>query len=432
MVMIARMRVIEGKRAALETFSNRGFARGVDEEIRTVAQIVSAVRERGDEAVREYSDRFDGVKLDDLRVPDREFDEAEARIDPELASAIEMAAGRITDYYRSQPAQGFIEEQGGTLLGQLVRPLGRVGCYVPGGTAPLFSTLLMTALPAKVAGVDEVVVATPPGPDGRVAPEILFAARRVRVSTVYRIGGAQAIAALAYGTESVQRVDKIVGPGNRWVVLAKQAVYGAVGIEALPGPTETLVLADETASIEHIAADLLAQAEHVGAQPVLVTPSKAVAEALPAALETAVAELPTAAAARESLSQRGYLVLVEDLEEGIEVANAFAPEHLCLLVARPHDLVPLVRNAGGIFAGHRSMEALGDYLLGPSHVMPTGGTARFSSFVNLNDFQKLIPIVEVGEELLGEVGAAAARMARAEGLEAHARAIESRIGLDGE
>ncbi|HEX7004483.1 MAG TPA: histidinol dehydrogenase [Trueperaceae bacterium] len=426
------MRVISGKRAAIETFERRGFTSDVDDTAGKVREIVEDVRRRGDEAVREYGQRFDGVRIEEFRVPEREFDEAEAKIDSELSAAIDLAAGRITSYYRHQPAQGFIEEERGDLLGQLVRPLERVGCYVPGGTAPLFSSLLMTAVPAKVAGVDEVIVATPPGRGGSVPAEVLVAARRAGVENVFRIGGAQAIAAMAYGTESVPRVDKVVGPGNRWVVLAKQAVYGAVGIEALPGPTETLVLADGSASVRHVASDLLAQAEHAGAQPVLVTTSRELAEALPGALEEALARLPTAGAARESLEERGYLVLVDDLQEAMEVANAYAPEHLCLLVDDPQALLPLVRNAGGVFLGHRSMEALGDYVLGPSHVMPTGGTARFSSFVNLNDFQKLIPLVGVGEELLSLLAEPAARMARAEGLEAHARAIESRTGSEGE
>ncbi|MEX2536493.1 MAG: histidinol dehydrogenase [Trueperaceae bacterium] len=425
------MRLIHGKHEAFTVFKERYSGSDDANAGELVREILTAVRERGDEAVREFSERFDGVRLSDFRVPARAFDEAVENVGSDLQEAIGLAARRIASYYRSQPAQGFIEEQDGTLLGQLVRPLELVGCYVPGGTAPLFSTLLMTAIPARVAGVEEIVVATPPDRFGEVAPEILVAAREVGVTDVYRVGGAQAIAALAYGTQSIPRVDKVVGPGNRWVVLAKQAVYGVVGIESLPGPTETLVLADESASLGHVVADLLAQAEHMGAQPVLVTTSRDLAEALPAALEAALADLPTAATARESISTRGLRVLVETLAEGIEVSNRFAPEHLCLLVDKPHDLVPLVRNAGGIFVGHHSMEALGDYLAGPSHVMPTGGTARFSSFVNVSDFQKLIPIVGVGEELLGQVGPAAARMARAEGLEAHARAIESRIGSAG-
>ncbi|MEX2542513.1 MAG: histidinol dehydrogenase [Trueperaceae bacterium] len=421
------MRVIHGKDEAIALFHRRGFASDDGDDAGVVREVLDAVRRRGDEAVREFSERYDGVRLEHFRVPAESFDRAADEVGEALGDAIALAADRITSFYRKQPSPGFLEEEDGSLLGQLVRPLERVGCYVPGGTAPLFSSLLMTAVPARVAGVDEVVAVTPPRRDGTVAPAILVAARAAGVSTVYRIGGAQAIAALAYGTETVQRVDKIVGPGNRFVVLAKQAVYGLVGIESLPGPTETMVLADEGAQLEHVVADLLAQAEHAGSQPVLVTTSRSLAAAVPDALERSLADLPTAAAARASLTDRGYLVVVEGLDDGVEVANAYAPEHLCLLVDRPMELLPLVRNAGGLFLGHSSMEALGDYLAGPSHVMPTGGTARFSSFVNVSDFQKLIPVVGIGEELLSAVGPAAARMARAEGLEAHARAIEARI-----
>lgn len=421
------MRTIYGKDEAIAALSERGFGPGNEEASELVRAILAAVRERGDEAVREFSERYDGVRLEEFRVPAQWFDSAVVEAGEGLQAAIQLAAGRVADFYRRQPPQGFLEENDGTLLGQLVRPLERVACYVPGGTAPLFSSLLMTAVPARVAGVDEVVVVTPPRRDGTVAPSILMAARAAGVSTVYRIGGAQAIGALAYGTESVQRVDKIVGPGNRFVVMAKQAVYGTVGIESLPGPTETMVLADDGAQLEHVVADLLAQAEHAGAQPILVTTSRKLVAELPEALERALADLPTAATARESLRQRGYVVVVEGVSDGVEVANAYAPEHLCLLLDRPMEVVPQVRNAGGLFVGHSSMEALGDYLAGPSHVMPTGGTARFSSAVNISDFQKLIPVVGIGEELLSTIGPAAAIMARAEGLEAHARAIEKRL-----
>ncbi len=392
-----------------------------------VRAIIDEVRGGGDEAVLRLSERFDGVRPPGLVVPEADLDAAEDLLEPGLAAAIRLSARRIEAYYRHQPSEGFLYQEDDALLGQLVRPLASVGCYVPGGTAPLFSSLLMTAVPARVAGVAEVVAATPPRGDGSVAPEILYAARVAGVRTVYRMGGAQAVAALAYGSESVRAVDKIVGPGNRYVVLAKREVFGRVGIESLPGPTETLVLADARAEVGHVVADLLAQAEHLAAQPVLVTPSAALADAVDAALDAALASLPTAAAARESIEERGLLVLVRDLEEGMEVANAFAPEHLCLLVDDPWALVPRVRNAGGLFLGAHSMEALGDYLAGPSHVMPTGGTARYASFVNLRDFQKVIPLLAARPALLGRVGRAAALMARAEGLEAHARAIESRL-----
>ena len=414
---------------ALELFKNRSADADDLETERAVAEVLHAVRTEGDAALMRFTERFDGVSLEDPRVPPAAFDEAEARVPVELKRAIELAAARVRDFYSHQPKEGFLHPAEGTLLGLLVRPLERVACYVPGGTAPLFSTLLMTAVPAQVAGVPNIVVATPPRRDGSVAPEILVTARLLELGEVYRMGGAQAVAALAYGTDNVPRVDKIVGPGNRYVVLAKRMVYGAVGIEALPGPTETLVLADASAEPRFVAADLLAQAEHEGAQPVLVTPSRDLAEAVRAELELQLSTLSTEATARASVA-RGYVVLVESLTEGLEVANLYAPEHLCLLVKDPWALLPGVKHAGGVFLGENSMEALGDYVAGPSHVMPTGGTARFSSALNLRDFQKVIPLVNVSAEVLAQIGPAAATMARAEGLEAHARAVKARLPHD--
>lgn len=421
------MQVVKGFSEAEAIFAGRAGQQASAAQRRAVEEIVYAVRDEGEAAVIRYSERFDGLVLEDWRVPVSMMAEATQLVSPELKAAIKLAAQRIRAFYEHQPKEGFLTQSDGALLGQLVRPLGRVACYVPGGSAPLFSTLLMTAIPAQVAGVPDIVVATPPRQDGSVAPEILFAAQTIGVRQVYRLGGAQAIAALAYGTERVPRVDKIVGPGNRFVVLAKQLVYGAVGIESLPGPTETLVLADEAAKARHVAADLLAQAEHLGAQPVLVTPSERLGHEVELELERQLADLSTADAARESLLERGYLVLVSSLAEGIKVANLYAPEHLCLLVQDPWALLPEVKHAGGLFVGEHSMEALGDYLAGPSHVMPTGGTARFSSALNVRDFQKVIPLINVAPSLLAQLGPHAARMARAEGLEAHARAIEARL-----
>ena len=414
---------------ALTLFKNRSADAGDAGTERAVAEVLQAVRSEGDAALQRFTERFDGVALEDPRVPAAAFDEAEARVPDSLKRAIELAATRVRDFYSHQPKEGFLHPAEGSLLGLLVRPLERVACYVPGGTAPLFSTLLMTAIPAQVAGVPKIVVATPPRKDGSVAPEILVTARLLGLSEVYRMGGAQAVAALAYGTDRVPRVDKIVGPGNRYVVHAKRMVYGAVGIEALPGPTETLVLADASAEPRFVAADLLAQAEHEGAQPVLVTPSRELAEAVRTELELQLKTLPTGATARASV-ERGYVVLVENLAEGLEVANLYAPEHLCLLVRDPWALLPNVKHAGGVFLGENSMEALGDYLAGPSHVMPTGGTARFSSAVNVRDFQKVMPLISMSADVLAHIGPAAATMARAEGLEAHARAVEARLPRD--
>jgi histidinol dehydrogenase len=425
--MMSFMQMIHGKAEALQLFETRNLEAGTDRSRRIVEDTLAEVRSRGDAALREITLRFDGVALDAFEVPQDAFDNAERSVAAPLKEAIMVAIDRIRSFYQHQSKEGFLYQADGALMGMLVRPLDRIGCYVPGGTAPLFSSLLMTAVPAQVAGVRDIVVATPPRRDGSVAAEILFAARALGLEVVYRMGGAQAVAALAYGTCSIPRVDKVVGPGNRFVVLAKQALFGTVGIESLPGPTETLVLADETARVDHVVADLLAQAEHSGAQPVLVTTSKGLIEEVNAALEPALKSLPTEAAARASVEQRGLSILVETISEGLEVANAFAPEHLCLLVRDPWSAVLKVRNAGGIFIGEQSMEALGDYLAGPSHVMPTGGTARFSSFVNLRDFQKVIPLLHVSPELSERIGPMAATMARAEGLEAHARAIEARL-----
>jgi len=424
---MAVMRIVRGLDAALDAVRHRAQDLLDEPTERTVREIVDAVRRGGDDALRVATERLDGVRLDTLRVPRGEIDAAADAIDPELRDAIDLAIERIERYYRRQPAGGFLDTDEGAVLGQLVRPIERVGVYVPGGTAPLFSSLLMSAVPARVAGVERLVVVTPPRKDGSVPVEILYAAARVGAEHVVRVGGAQAVAALAYGTESVPRVDKIVGPGNRYVVAAKRLVFGTVGIESLPGPTETLVIADERADPQHVAADLLAQAEHLGAQPVLVAWSDEVVRRTLDAIETALATLPTAEAARESTEERGMVLRVADEAEAMQVANAYAPEHLCLLVDDPWRLLPSVRNAGGVFVGAHSMEALGDYVAGPSHVMPTSATARFASFVNVRDFQKVIPVLSLSPSVVQEIGPAAVTMARSEGLEAHARAVLARL-----
>lgn len=415
------------KDEALAAFRNRQFDEFSGQDRELVSRIVTDVRSRGDAAVGEYTKQFDDVDLEDFRVPPAKIAAAHRALDADLLRAIRHSISRVAAFYARQAEADTAFSPGDGTLDILIRPLERVACYVPGGAAPLFSSLIMTAVPARAAGVNALSVATPPDSGGHVAAAILAVAHELGISEVYRIGGAQAIAALAYGTASVGRADKIVGPGNRFVVLAKQLVYGHVGIEALPGPTETLIIADESAAPAHVIADLLAQAEHSGAVPVLVSSSERVATAVQAGLDDALAGLPTRGAARESLAERGVLVLVESTADALEVANAFAPEHLCLLVTDPESVLPHVRHAGGIFVGHDSMEALGDYMAGPSHVMPTGGSARFSSFVNLRDFQRLMPVVTADAALLHEIGPDAALLARAEGLEAHARAIEARL-----
>ena len=395
-----------------------------------VERIVADVRERGDDALRDWTERLDGARPDALAVSADDLNAAS--VPDDLHAAILTAITRVRAFYEQQPAHGFLNHGPDGALGQLVRPLARVGVYVPGGLAPLISTLIHTAVPAQVAGVTDIVIATPPARDGSVHPAILVAARELGLSQVYRAGGAQAIAALAYGTASIPAVDKIAGPGNLFVVIAKRLVYGQTGIESLPGPTETLVVADDSADPRHVAADLLAQAEHNGAEPVLVSTSRELLLRVQAELNAQLEALPepNRGWARDSVSARMKVVLAATLDEALELSNLYAPEHLCLLTRDPWSLLGQVQRAGGVFIGEYSMEALGDYVAGPSHVMPTGGTARFMSPVNVRDFQNIISVVGLTEGTLRRIGPAGATLARAEGLEAHARAIESRLPRD--
>ncbi len=424
------MRIVHGLTEAHAVLRARGEATDDRTAEDAVRATLEDVRMRGDAAVREATTRFDGVTLDTLLASNQEIEEAVTKVDASLKKAMDVSASRIRAYYEKQQEGGFIATEEGAVLGQLIRPIESVGVYAPGGTAPLFSTVLMSAVPARVAGVERLTIASPPRPDGSLPPEILYAAQLVDAEYVLKAGGAQAIAAMAFGTESLPRVDKIVGPGNRYVVAAKRLVYGEVGIESLPGPTETLVVAGPNADPTHAASDLLAQAEHLDAQPVLVTWSESRLHAILDAAQRAMETLPTRAAAEASMNQRGLAILVDDEHEALEVANAYAPEHLCLLVDDPWRLLPEIRNAGGIFLGAHSMEALGDYVAGPSHVMPTNATARFASFINLRDFQKVIPLVYAEPGWVNRIGPHAVTMARAEGLEAHARAVLARLEED--
>lgn len=424
------MRLVTGTAEAL-AWCERRLAAGRaaarrDAVAAAVAEVVASVRDRGEAAVLELTARFDGVRPSSVRVPAAALEAGAARVPPELRDAIDLAIDRVEAFYRRQAAEGFELVDGDSRLGAVAVPLESVGCYVPGGSAPLFSSLYMTAVPARVAGVQRIVVATPPRPDGAVPDEVAYVALRLGVEAVAAAGGAQAVAALAFGA-GVPRVDKVVGPGNAFVTEAKRQLFGVVGIESLAGPTETLVLADESADARHVAADLVAQAEHAGAEPVLVTTSERLWREAPRLATELAAALPDPATALASLAERGVCVLVEDLAGGVAVLNAFAPEHACLLLDDPWPVARQVRHAGGLFLGHLSMEALGDYLAGPSHVMPTGATARFAGFVNVRDFQKLVPFVQAGPGLLAVVGRDAVRLARAEGLEGHARAILARL-----
>ncbi len=391
-----------------------------------VDAIISDVALRGDAALREYSSRFEGVDLDTFEVSLAQVQSARDGLDPELREALELAAERLRSFHEACLPTSWFDDRTG--LGQRILPLDSVGVYVPGGTAAYPSTVLHTAIPAKVAGVSNVVMTSPPGKDGEVPVTVLAAAAIAGVDRLFKIGGAQAIAAMALGTQSVPRVDKIVGPGNIFVTTAKRRLFGIVGIEALHGPTETMVIADDTVDAEVCAADLLAQAEHDAmATPILVTTSEAIAAAVRREIERQAATLERKETALSALESRGLIALVPTVDDAIELANEFAPEHLCLMVRDPRIYADKVRHAGGLFLGEGSPEVLGDYNAGPSHVMPTGGTARFSSALGVNDFLKITSVVGLNSEKSQRLAGAAARLARAEGLTAHARAAELRL-----
>ena len=400
---------------------------GPDEAVR---RILADVRTRGDAALIEWSERLDRVTPVTLQVTPQQIQDAYGHVSDELVTAMRLAAARIEAFHRRQPALQWLHEDAEGLLGQLVRPINRVGIYIPGGEAPLFSSLLMTAIPAKVAGVPHLAIISPPQRDsGLPHPTTLVAADIAGVTTIYVGGGAQAIGALAFGTATIGAVDKICGPGNLFTTLAKRQVFGIVGIDGLPGPTETVVIADESADPQLAAADLLAQAEHDRlACAILLTPSQTMAEQVQSAVLAQLEALGRAEVIVGSLTRGSGIVVTASLAEAITLANQYAPEHLCLLVENPHAYLDQVQNAGGIFLGERSFEVLGDYVAGPSHVMPTGGTARFNSPVNVNDFLKLISVIGLNEAAFGQIGAAAQLMAEAEGLTAHAAAVRRRHG----
>jgi histidinol dehydrogenase len=388
-----------------------------------VARILAAVRDEGDAALRRWTELFDKVRLDDLAVPPVRIAAAAAELPDELMAAMRLAAARIRAFHERQPLPNWTTDALGGTLGQRATPVRRVGVYVPGGSAPLFSSLLMSAIPARVAGVQEIIVCTPPNPH----PAILAAAQLIGVERVFQIGGAQAIGALAFGTESVPQVDKIVGAGNLFVMLAKQQVYGIVGLDGLAGPTETVVIADAGANPAWVAADLLAQAEHDPlASAILLTPDRPLAEAVQREIGHQLEALSRAEIVAQSLAGRGGIVLTPDLETAAALADSYAAEHLCLAVADPQALAASISNAGGLFIGERSFEVLGDYVAGPSHVMPTGGTARFASPLNVLDFVKITSLVALDTATSAAISPAAAELARAESLTAHAAAAEFR------
>lgn len=400
----------------------------------TVSAIIEEVRRHGDDALLRYAQQFDGAQLTHLEVPGQVLDQAVADLAPDFRTILEEAAENIRDFHRRQVRNSFvISEKDGVILGQKVTPIERVGLYIPGGTAAYPSSVLMNCIPAKIAGCREIIMVSPPTCNGDVNPVILAAARIAGVDRVFRCGGAQAVAALAYGTESIPRVDKIVGPGNAFVAEAKRQVFGRVAIDMIAGPSEILVLADGASNPRHVAADMLSQAEHDRmASAVLVTDSAALAQAVSDELERQIPLLPRADIARESIDRCGKIIVADDLLQAIDIANEIAPEHLELCVDNPFDYLDKIRNAGSIFLGRHCPEALGDYFAGPNHTLPTSGTARFSSPLSVDDFVKKSQFTYYTGDALSAVSDKIAAFARQEGLEAHARSVLVRFTKEGE
>ena len=422
------MNLVEGFEAASRALCRQstGIAGEGGERESSVRSIIENVRRRGDNALFEYTEKFDKAKLDGLEVSNDLISRACCDVAPSLLASLKMAADRIAAFHRIQlkAVETRVKSPG---LSQIVRPLERVGVYVPGGTASYPSTVLMTAVPARVAGVKEIILVTPPRPDGTVSPLVLASAAVAGVDRVFAVGGAQAIAALAFGTESIPRVDKICGPGNIYVTIAKKLVYGVVGIDGLAGPSEVLILADKSADPVYCAADILAQAEHDAmASSILVTDSMQLAISVKREVARQLKNTPRKEIAERSLNSGGIIAVVDSPEEMIELANAYAPEHLCLIVKKPAAYVKQLKNAGCIVTGKKATVVIGDYIAGPSHVLPTGGTARFSSPLNILDFVKLTNVIEVNDAELKALGDAAGTIAEAEGFIAHAEAIRLR------
>ncbi|CAM4496123.1 histidinol dehydrogenase [Paenibacillus typhae] len=406
---------------------------GTPEQNETVKQIVATIKKEGDAALLRYTEQFDRTVLTatELRVTPEELQAAYSQVEDSFVTAIRAAAVNIRAFHARQKRSSWMDLQpDGTILGQIIRPLKRVGVYVPGGTAAYPSSVLMNVIPAQIAGVPEIVMVTPPATGGKagIDPYILVAAAEAGVNEIYRVGGAQAVAALAFGTESIAPVDKICGPGNIYVALAKREVYGAVDIDSIAGPSEIVVLADDTAEPAYVAADLLSQAEHdTMASAILVTPSQSLADSVAAEVERQLRDLPREAVARASVENHGAIIVTESLQEGIEVVNRLAPEHLEVVAADPMGLLGSIENAGAIFLGPYSSEPVGDYFAGPNHIIPTNGTARFASPVDVDDFIKKSSLIYYSKEALLRDGETIMELARREGLEGHARAIQIRL-----
>ncbi|MEH7158041.1 histidinol dehydrogenase [Neobacillus drentensis] len=411
----------------------RSIESGTSEQVKVVKEIISAIRSRGDDALREYTEKFDRVHLDSFTVSEEEIEEAYEQVDERFISIVREAAENIRSFHEKQLRPSWMTtEENGTVLGQKITPLDSVGVYVPGGTAAYPSSVLMNVIPAKVAGVKRIVMVSPPDEQGKLPAAVLVAAKEAGVKEIYKVGGAQAIAALAYGTESINPVDKITGPGNIFVALAKREVFGDVDIDMIAGPSEIAILADDTARADEVAADLLSQAEHdPRACSVLVTPSSVLAEAVAVEVANQLEVLPRKDIASRSITDYGAIYLTETIEDAIGAVNQLAPEHLEIITENAIEVLGKIRHAGAIFIGRYSSEPVGDYFAGPNHVLPTNGTARFSSPLNVDDFQKKSSVIIYSQKALVDNGAKIAEFARKEGLEAHARAVEIRLKNDG-
>ena len=416
--------ILQFDRLAPEDILNRDIQ--AEEDVSAaVDAVLAAVKAKGDAALKAYTKQFNGVELEDLQVSEAELDAAWRGLDPEFIRTLELAAENIRRFHEHQVHKDFVlTDQPGILMGQRYTPIEKVGICVPSAPAAFPSTILMNVIPAKIAGVGEIVVVTPPDQNGAISPEALAAAKIAGADKIFKIGGAQAVAALAYGTESVSRVDKVVGPGGIFVATAKRKVFGQVAIDMIAGPSEILVLADGKSDAAWVAADLLSQAEHdVLASPVLVTDSQELARAVQAEVERQLELLPRREVARRAVDDNGKIIVTDDLEKAVEAANLIAPEHLELCVDDPFALLPRVKNAGSIFLGRSAPEALGDYFAGPNHTLPTSGTARFSSPLSVDDFVKKSSFLYYDQAALSPVAERIAEFARREGLEAHARSV---------
>lgn len=423
------MKIYEKSLNEMKKIVARYTEQTIDFEIeKTVSEIIQNVAQNGDQAVRDYERKFDSVNLADFSIPAFQLDQALDSIDEDLQAALELAKQNITSFHKQEIENSFVDvSTPGIMRGEKITPLASVGLYVPGGTAAYPSTILMCGIPAKLAGVKRVVMVTPPQPAG-INPAVLAAAKLAGVDEVYQVGGAQAIAALAYGTETIPAVDKIMGPGNIFVATAKKQVFGKVAIDMVAGPSEIGILADESANAKEIAADLLSQAEHdKRARAMLITNSKSLAEAVSKEIERQLSTLPRQEIARTSIEDRGFIAVMENTAEMFELMNDVAPEHLEVQLENPTQYLGLIKNAGSVFLGRYASEPLGDYVAGPNHVLPTGGTARFASPLGVYDFVKRTQFIQFDRQNLKADLKAITKLARTEGLEAHARAIEARF-----